>query len=278
MRSGLHPSAFAASSTVAEEVLNSCILVSIPNCLKYSRTFSIAIFINPAFCILYLIVPESTFPAKELNRNHAKSWNLLKENEFLLQKEVAFELGIRSQPSTCYQAVTSSKELISEDQILLYGPDLPEIKKSVPFTRITWIQIDPIEDQDKAYQRIKKLEFAKFKIIPEGYMMLSSSMDQKEQVRVSKKAVKKGLDFATVGNLMIQRYKEEFQAKHVQILFITRELPVMDQLIAQGKKVDEITNAFDHILKNIILDCDLCPLHPICDDVEELRQIHFARK
>ena len=208
------------------------------------------------------------FPAKELNRNHAKSWNLLKENEFLLQKEVAFELGIRSQPSTCYQAVTSSKELISEDQILLYGPDLPEIKKSVPFTRITWIQIDPIEDQDKAYQRIKKLEFAKFKIIPEGYMMLSSSMDQKEQVRVSKKAVKKGLDFATVGNLMIQRYKEEFQAKHVQILFITRELPVMDQLIAQGKKVDEITNAFDHILKNIILDCDLCPLHPICDDVE----------
>ena len=61
---------------------------------------------------------------------------------------------------------------------------------------------------------------------------------------------------------MIQKYKEEFQAKHVQILFITRELPVMDQLIAQGKKVDEITNAFDHILKNIILDCDLCPLHP----------------
>ena len=218
------------------------------------------------------------FPVKELNRNHAKPWNLLKENEFLLQKEVAFELGIRSQPSTCYQAVTSSKELLPEDKILLYGPDLPEIKKNVPFTRITWIQIDPIEDQDNAYQRIKKLEFAKFKIIPEGYMMLSSSMDQKEQVRVSKKAMKKALDFATVGNLMIQKYKEEFQAKHVQILFITRELPVMDQLIAQGKKVDEITNAFDHILKNIILDCDLCPLHPICDDVEELRQIHFARK
>ena len=26
------------------------------------------------------------------------------------------------------------------------------------------------------------------------------------------------------------------------------------------------------------LDCDLCPLHPICDDVEELRQIHFHLK
>ena len=73
----------------------------------------------------------------------------------------------------------------------------------------------------------------------------------------------------------IQKYKEEFQAKHVQILFITRELPVMDQLIAQGKKVDEITNAFDHILKNIILDCDLCPLHPICDDVEAVSYTHL---
>lgn len=36
------------------------------------------------------------FPVKELNRNHAKPWNLLKENEFLLQKEVALTwwLGI----------------------------------------------------------------------------------------------------------------------------------------------------------------------------------------
>lgn len=36
------------------------------------------------------------FPVKELNRNHAKPWNLLKENEFLLQKEVAFELDRKS--------------------------------------------------------------------------------------------------------------------------------------------------------------------------------------
>lgn len=117
----------------------------------------------------------------------------------MLQKEVAFELGSRWQSSTCYQALTSSKELLPEDKILLYEQDLPEIKKNVPFARITWVQIDPIEDQDKAYQKIEKLEFAKFKIIPEEYMMLSSSMDQKEQVRVSKKAIKSRLDFVMVG-------------------------------------------------------------------------------
>lgn len=109
------------------------------------------------------------FLIKERNRNHAKPWNLLKKDKFVLQKEVAFELGSRWQSSTCYQALTSSKELLPEDKILLYEQDLPEIKKNVPFARITWVQIDLIEDQDKAYQKIEKLEFAKFKIIPEEH-------------------------------------------------------------------------------------------------------------
>lgn len=218
------------------------------------------------------------FHVKDLSKRSAKRWPLLTENEFLLRNEVAFELGDRMEPATCYQAVTSNEHLVGEDKILLYGPDLQEIKSNVPFTRITWLQIEPEENQDKAYRQIKKLEFARFKMIPKGYMMLSSSMEQKEQVRVSKQAIKNGLDFSTIGHMIIDKYKKEFGVKHVQVLFITEKLPVISQLIEQGKKVDEITNAFDHILKNIILDCDLCPLHPICDDVEELRKIHFEVK
>lgn len=218
------------------------------------------------------------FPAKDLSKIRPQRWKLLKENEFFLRSESAFELGKRESVSSCYQAVTSSEELVPEDKILLYGPDLQEIRENVPFTRITFIQKDIEEDPDKAYRQIKKLEFARFKIIPEGYMMLSSSMEQKEQVRVSKKAIKAGLDFATVGRIIIHKYKKEYDAKHVQVIFITEELPVLESLSRQGKKVDEITNAFDHILKNVVLDCDLCPLHPICDEVEELRKIHFEKK
>lgn len=215
------------------------------------------------------------FPGKNLTHVPPKRWPMLKENEFLLRNEVAFELGDRMSPGTCFQAVTSSEELVGEDKILLYGPDLQEIKGNVPFTRITWLQIDEEENQDKAYRQIKKLEFARFKMIPKGYMMLSSSMEQKEQVKVSKQAIKHGLDFSTIGHMIISKYKRELGVKHVQVMFLTKELPVLKELMEQAKKVDEITNAFDHILKNIILDCDLCPLHPICDDVEELRKIHF---
>lgn len=217
----------------------------------------------------------SVYNARTLEVGAKNNWKMLNENEFLLRRDVAFELGIRTKPSTCYNVVTSDDKLVGEDKILLIGPDIPEIKEDVPFTRITFLNVDNVENPDKAYQGIKKLEFARFKIIPEGYMVLSSSMDNKEQVRVSKQAVQNGLDFTTIGNIIIDKYKNDFNANYAQVIFITEEIPEINELVEQGKKVDEITNAFDHILKNVILDCDLCPLHAICDDVEELRKIHF---
>lgn len=217
----------------------------------------------------------SEYTPKELPVGVPHSWPLLTDNEFLMKRDVAFELGIRTKPSTCYNALTSDSSLVGEDKILLYGPDLQEIKNDVTFSRITFLNVEDIKDPNKAYQNIKRLEFARFRMIPEGYMVLSSSMENKEQVRVSKEAIRKGLDFTTIGNLIIDKYKEDYSVKNVQVIFITREIETIRELVAQGKKVDEITNAFDHILKDIILDCDLCPLHPICDDVEELRQIHF---
>ena len=44
-----------------------------------------------------------------------------------------------------------------------------------------------------------------------------------------------------------------------------------------SKYVDEVTNNFDHVLKNVILDCEACPLKTICEDIEELRELHFKQ-
>lgn len=217
----------------------------------------------------------SGYQAKELPVGNGKSWPLLEENEFLLRRDVAYELGIRTKPGVCYNAATSDSNLVGKDRILLYGKDLPEIKEDTVFSRITFLNVDNIADPNKAYQSIKRLEFARFKIIPEGYMILSSSMENRENVRVSKKAIKNGLDFATIGNIIIDRYKSDFNVNNVEVIFITEELENIKELGRESQKVDEITNAFDHILRDVILDCDLCPLHPICDEVEELRQIHF---
>ena len=202
-------------------------------------------------------------------------WNMLEANEFLMGKEVSFELGDRFKDSVVYNVQTSDKNLIGEDKIFLIGDDLQKIKANTNFSRVILFNIDDISDPNKAYIGVRKLNYERYKIIPEGYMVLSSSFENKENVRVSKKAIKKGLNFEILGNIYIDRYKKIKGVNNVQVYFIVGDYDFVGDLVETSKKVNEVTNAFDHILKNVILDCDACPLKTICDDIEALRELHF---
>lgn len=212
---------------------------------------------------------------KELNIRKYK-WNMLTANEFLMSKEVSFELGDRFKDSIVYNAQTSDKTLICEDKIFLLGDDIQNIRSDTNFSRVTLFNIDDISDPNKAYIGVRKLNYERYKIIPEGYMILSSSFENKENVRVSKKAVKNGFTFETLGNIYIERYKKLEGVNNVQVYFIVGDYDFINDLIAVSKKVNEVTEAFDHILKNAVLDCEVCPLKSICEDVEALRELHFS--
>ncbi len=207
---------------------------------------------------------------------HECEWNMLKANEFLMGKEVRFELGDRFKDSVVYHVPTSDKSLIGEDRIFLLGDDLQNIRANTNFSRVTLFNIDDIPDPNKAYIGVRKLNYERYKVIPEGYMVLSSSFENKENVRVSKKAIQKGLSFELLGNLYIQHYKQLEGVNNVQVYFIVGDQDCVRDLIDISKKVNEVTDAFDHILKNVILDCDVCPLKTICEDIEALRELHFS--
>ena len=215
------------------------------------------------------------YEKKNLEVNSNIKWDCLNSNEFLMDKEVAFHLGDRIAPCTVYNCPTSDKIFVNEDKITLIGKDLTEIKGDTNFSRITFIDIDDVEVPNKAYTNIKRLEFERFKVIPEGYMILSSSVENKEHIRVSKKAIKNGLNFTIIGNLFINRYKKLPGVNHVWMIFIVGDYQIIPELVKQSYEVDRITNAFEHVMKNIITDCSICPLQTICDDVEALRELHF---
>lgn len=214
---------------------------------------------------------------QELKVDGSLSWNCLSNNEFLMDRDIAFELGDRMRPCTVYNAQTSQTDVISSDRILLFGKNLNEISENTNFSRITFFNVDEIENANKAYIGIKKLEYERFKMIPEGYMILSSSLANRENIRVSKKAVSQGINFDIIGNLYLNHYKKLEGVNHAWIIFLVGDYPFMDQLINLSKEVDKITEAYDHILKNVILDCAVCPLKPICEDVEALRELHFSQ-
>lgn len=216
----------------------------------------------------------SSYTPKKLGVYDVVNWEMCENNELILSKDAAFEMGANRLPSVSYSCVTTSKELIEKDEILLYGSDLNEIKEDVPFARIAFLNINDLDD-DEAYKAIKNLEYVKYDIIPKGYMIRASSFDKREQVRVSKEAISKGINFEIIGNAYINKLKEQELVNAVRMIFITQNIPQFKKLTEYANKIDAITQTFNHVLNNMNLDCQSCNLKPICDEVEGMRELHF---
>lgn len=58
----------------------------------------------------------------------------------ILPSEMAYELGGGTHKAVSGLAFTSDRELVGEDEILLFGPDLPEIE-NIDYARLTMIRL-----------------------------------------------------------------------------------------------------------------------------------------
>lgn len=225
--------------------------------------------------IMHTLEILSAYTSKKLKVCDEVNWEMCPKNELILSRDAAFELGANRLPSVNYSCVTTSKGLVEDDEILLYGPDLNEIKGDVPFARIVLLNINDLGDNDKAYRSIKNLEYVKYDIIPKGYMIRASSFDKREQVRVSKEAIARGINFEVIGNAYINKLKEDKLVNAVHIIFITQNIANFKKLTEYANKVDEITQTLNHVLNDMTLNCQSCNLKPICDEVEGMRELHF---
>ena len=87
-----------------------------------------------------------------------KAWKDVGFNQVILQKHSAFELS-----GTGFNLVTSSD---IEEGITVIGSELCDIKKDCSFTRISLVQIDEQESEQKAYNLIRKIEYVKYHYFP----------------------------------------------------------------------------------------------------------------
>lgn len=196
-----------------------------------------------------------------------KQWQDLGQNELVMQRESAYELdGIG------FNLVTS-KDL--EDKITVIGDDLAEINGDRKFARVSVISIDSIDDEQRAYDLIRKIEYVKYHFFPKGYMIRTSSRSHKEIIRLSKSALNQSITFEKIGNLLIHKYKENPSVKAVHTFFITEKSIDYKSLEALAVKNHSITETLNHIMNNVNFDCSSCNLKPICDEVEGMRELHF---
>lgn len=217
-------------------------------------------------------------PSKVWSYDEKKTWKDLGENEVVLKKEAAYELGADQLGAVHFLSVTTDNTMIQEDQILLFGKDLKEIKQDTAYARIALLELKEVsDDEDRAYKEIRELEFAKYHIFPEGYMMRISSSTGREQVRIRRVSLQRGMSFEHIGTSFIKEYKKNPNIHHMKLIFVTEE-DLVKKLEPLAEKNRQITEALCHILDGLPTDCGACSMKPICDEVEGMREMHFKRE
>jgi len=223
----------------------------------------------------------SARPARSYSYSAAKAWKDSGESELVMLRDAAFELGGDSKPAVNFSCVTSDTSFVDKDEIIVIGRDLSEISSSVPFARLALCLIDDIEveegDTEPLFRAIQDIDFVKYHVYPEGYMVRTSSENHREQVRISKKAKAGGVSFEKIGCDYIQHYKKDPNIKAVKLIFITDPEVDYKLLAKDAKTVHDITLTLSKILEGMPTDCGSCKLKPICDEVEGMKELHFGK-
>ncbi len=218
---------------------------------------------------------------KHYEYDPAKAWEDVGANQLIMMKDAAYELGGDNRPAVNYSCVTTS-ELVDKDEVVVYGKDLGELKGSSSFARIAICKVRTLEgegedDTEPVFRAIQDIDFVKYHVYPKGYMGRTSSDSYREQVRVGKEAIARGISFEKVGCDYIRKYKENPNIIAVKLIFVTAEDADYKTLLANAKSVTDITKALSKIIEGMSTDCHSCNLKEICDEVEGLKELHFGK-
>lgn len=206
--------------------------------------------------------------------DESKALPVSEHSELILTKDSAYELGGSDMP--CAAATVITGNLPVENKVVLVGKELKDIKRDCNYAKIVLISVkDAPEDEQAIFDLTKSLEYAKYKENVQGFMMRASSFRQREQVRVSKTALKKGLSFEALGATTIKSYLSRDVVNAVTVIFVADTASDFEPVQNFALHTAQILSAFNHILDNVLVDCAHCNLKEICDEVEGMRELHL---
>lgn len=207
-------------------------------------------------------------------------WAETGNKSMILRSEMAYELGGADGRLPAYGGtiLTDEEAFVPEDEILLLGRDLGEIREDSPYARIAVARVKPesMGEGNALYNAIRRIEYVRYHVNPEGFMVRISTVHERESARVAKSAVEAGIGFSEIGNLMLKAFHRNPDIEAVKILFITDPAFDYKELEAALRKTEKITRTIDHMLQNLAMDCKACSLQEICDEVEGMRELHFG--
>ena len=215
-------------------------------------------------------IKDSLYDAKAVSNEITLS--VSNKNSVILLSDTAFELGGSNKP--CVSSLAVSSDIIFSNSVYLLGNDLNEIKSDSPFAKFVFIQVEDFENEQDTFNKIKELEALRYHLSVDGFMTRASALNMREQIRVSKRAIKSSVTFADYGKTLLSKYLEFNYVKSAEIYFVT-DFDDFEKLNVVAKKINQTTSALNHIFDNVMFDCSTCNLKEICDEVDGLKELHL---
>ena len=183
----------------------------------------------------------------------------------VLSEDTWLELGNPKTNSTAPVLVTESLDLVHDGAITLVGPDIPEIRGSLPFAQILLIASDQLQEED--YRKIKSFQY---ELELRGYMIKAIPSSLNIWSRVSEESVGEGFSFEVLGRAIVDRYKSTFDIPSMEVVFVTSSEEDVEEFEELRHKVTRILSAMNKMFEELSFDCSSCEYLDVCGDVRQL--------
>jgi CO dehydrogenase/acetyl-CoA synthase beta subunit len=198
------------------------------------------------------------------------------DGNLVLAADTGVELGSPREESVSFALWSESDGEIRDGGITLIGPDLGEAGcRDLPYGKVVLVAGGGFDGKND-YDRYRDLEKARYDVDLDGYMIRAASLYQKEWIRISRKALQKGLSFRILGGALIARLRRMEYVRKAEVVFVTSSAEDVRKLKAIAGKTAVLVGAMSKIFEETQMDCDECEYRPVCDEVSALKKMREA--
>lgn len=232
-----------------------------------------------------------------INKVSVPSWPAADEEEIILQSDAAFELGGNGAYALSGIFFTTSGTIGTESNDRTAGtesgvyvsdgvfnsPEAFGMESSIDYAKFVFLRLKPsaVENKDsqQLYGLFRKLEYVRYHALLKGFSIRISSAQHREVSRISKEAVKEGINLASIAQAFVEAYLKIPEVESVQLYVAAhpenqQNSGAFTQLQSLSRRAEEITDSLNVIFKGLKMDCSTCGQKQLCDEIEGIKDLH----
>jgi CO dehydrogenase/acetyl-CoA synthase beta subunit len=203
----------------------------------------------------------------------ARAWPRGGPRSLVLKEDTGLELGNPEKDSLSCLLWTGDLSMVSDGRITLVGPDFPESAGgSLPFGKVVLAGVEGF-DADNAYDRHKELDFLRYDLDLEGFMMRAVSQYLREWCRISRNALGQGFSARVMGSALMALFRGVPYVKAVEVIMFTTDKADVETLREITSPVEKLVGAMNKMAADMDFECGDCEYQDVCDEADGLRSM-----